>query len=106
MNNNGEIRIEAQAVSRGISIGTAICLYGRRRQYFRTQLPEDRIEKEVRRFRAAVRLAIRQLGRLGQQSPTAAGNAAGILDFHRMMLSDPVFLLEIEKKINGENINA
>jgi phosphotransferase system enzyme I (PtsI) len=106
MNNTGEIRIEAQAVSRGISIGTAICLYGHRRQYFRTKLPEDRIAKELRRFRAAIRLAIRQLGRLGQKSPTGAGNTTGILDFHRMMLADPAFLQEIQNKITGDKINA
>ena len=104
---SSENRIIAQAVSRGISVGPAICLYGRRRQYFRTQLSTEQIGREIRRFRAAIRLAIRQVNKLGARSVDAfADNAAGILEFHRMLLSDPILLKEIEDKIISDQVNA
>src|SRR4029079_8712255 len=56
---------------------------------------------------ASIRLAIRQLGRLGiKNGHSSAENAAGILDAHRMMLSDPVMIGEIEQKIAVDKINA
>jgi len=102
-----DVHIKAQAVSRGIAIGKAVCLYGRRRQYFHTELTPQQIDRELLRFRASIRLAIRQLGRLGiKNEHSSAENAAGILDAHRMMLSDPVMIGEIEQKIAVDKINA
>jgi phosphotransferase system enzyme I (PtsI) len=104
---NVELHIKAQAVSRGLAMGKAVCLYGRRRQYFHTKIDASRIEKELRRFRAAIRLAIIQLGRLVQSNgKTSTENAVGILETHRMMLSDPAMLKEIEKKISVDMVNA
>ena len=104
---NSEIQIKAQAVSRGVAVGKAVCLYGHRRQYFRTELAPEKVERELRRFRAAIRLAVKQLGRLSPKNrkrPT--GNAAGILETHKMMLTDPAMLSEIEQKISIEMVNA
>ena len=107
MSKNAEVRIKAQAVSRGIAAGKAVCLYGKRRQYFRTQIREQQLPKELRRFRAAVRLACSQLRRLDRSDGRGRSeNAAGILDYHRLMLSDPAFLSDVEKKISDELINA
>jgi len=104
---NVELHINAQAVSRGHAMGKAVCLYGRRRQYFHTKLETSQIEKEIRRFRAAVRLAIIQLNRLAQSNGrNSRENAAGILETHRMMLSDPTMLKEIEQKISADMVNA
>jgi phosphotransferase system enzyme I (PtsI) len=94
--------IKAQAVSRGIATGKAVCLYGRRRQYFRSQIPDERVPKEIRRFRAAVRLAGRQL----RQISARGENAGGILDFHKLMLADPELLAAVEARITNEKINA
>lgn len=107
MSRNAEVRIKAQAVSRGVAVGKAVCLYGKRRQYFRNQITEQQLDKELRRFRAAVRLATRQLGQLdrGNGKPRS-DNAAGILEYHRIMLSDPALLREIEREIADELINA
>ena len=97
-----EIRIKAQAVSRGVAAGRAVCLYGKRRQYFRTQMSDDRLEKELRRFRASIRLASRQIKQISHNGE----NAGGILDFHLMMLNDPELLTAIEDRITSEKINA
>jgi phosphotransferase system enzyme I (PtsI) len=104
---NVEIHIKGQAVSRGVAIGKAVCLYGRRRQYFHTALDASQVEKELRRFRAAVRLAMKQLGRLAQSNGRGSPeNAAGIIETHRMMISDPSMLNEIEQKISIDMVNA
>jgi phosphoenolpyruvate-protein phosphotransferase (PTS system enzyme I) len=101
------IRIRAQAVSRGIAVGKAVCLYGKRRQYFHTQITEDQIERELRRLRAAVRLAIRQLGKLHRKNGHGrTNNASGILEYHKMMLSDAALIGKIEERISTEHINA
>jgi phosphotransferase system enzyme I (PtsI) len=102
-----DVHIKAQAVSRGIAIGKAVCLYGRRRQYFRSALNIEQIDRELLRFRAAIRLAVRQLGRLVVKNESrSADNAASILAAHRTMLTDPVMLKEIEQKIAVDKVNA
>src|SRR4051812_4473315 len=107
MSKNAEVRIRAQAVSRGVAAGKAVCLYGKRRQYFRTQISDQQLPKELRRFRAAVRLAGSQLRRLDRgNSRGRLENAASILDYHQLMLSDPTFLGGVEKTISDERINA
>jgi phosphotransferase system enzyme I (PtsI) len=107
MSSDAEILIKAQAVSRGISIGTAVCLYGKRRQYFRRQLDKSQIDKELHRIRAAIRLASRQIGKLvPKNGGSASENAAGILEYHQMMLFDPALLGEIEERIVVDRVNA
>jgi phosphotransferase system enzyme I (PtsI) len=102
-----DVHIKAQGVARGVAVGKAVCLYGRRRQYFHTNLNTEQIDRELMRFRASIRLAIRQLGHLGTKNGSrSTENVAGILDTHRMMLSDPVMIGEIEQKIGDEQINA
>lgn len=93
--------LSARAVSRGVAVGRAICFFGRRRQYFRQSIPEDRIEKEVRRFRAAIRLAKRQLKKI----PTE-GDSAKIFASHEMILDDRSFADRIESAIRSETVNA
>jgi phosphotransferase system enzyme I (PtsI) len=108
MTSSSEIRISAQAVSRGIAIGAAVSLYGRRRQYFRTHVPPEQLAKEVRRFRAAKRLAARQLEKLrsGNGRLHVADNALGILEFQLLMLADPMLSGEIETTIHEDGVNA
>jgi phosphotransferase system enzyme I (PtsI) len=84
-----------------------VCLYGRRRQFFRTEISETQIKKETRRFRAAVRLAGLQLNNLIKKNENGRReNAAGVLDFHRTLLADQALLGDVEQKIAGQKINA
>lgn len=107
MSSNSEIRIRASSVSRGIAIGKAVCLYGGRRQFFRTKLEVDDVDRELRRFRAAIRLADRQLGRLVSKNNNGVGdNASGILDFHQMILADASLLASVEQTITDDRVNA
>ena len=62
---NGEVKFTARAVSRGISVGKVVCLHGQQRQFYQIKLKKSQIEAELRRFRAAVRLAKSQLKKIG-----------------------------------------
>src|SRR5688572_16663878 len=102
--NGGEIRLKARPMSRGVAIGRVVCLYGSNRQFFRVEIDESAIESEVRRARAAFRLARRQLNRLGPQS--TAGSTHGILGAQRAMIEDSSLLTKIETAIREQRINA
>jgi phosphoenolpyruvate-protein phosphotransferase len=101
---NGEIRIKARAVSRGVAIGRIVCLHGKKRQFYRVSLQANRIEKEIKRFRAAVRLAKRQLKKL--VSEKASETQANIFETHAMILDDRSLLEKIEAAIRENRINA
>jgi phosphotransferase system enzyme I (PtsI) len=100
---NGELLLKGRPVSRGVAIGQSICLHGTKRQFFKTKL-EKNLEKELRRFRASVRLAKRQIKKIsgsgGQQ------NHNDIFLTHLMFLEDQTLLTKIEKKISEEKVNA
>ncbi|MDQ3180716.1 MAG: phosphoenolpyruvate--protein phosphotransferase [Acidobacteriota bacterium] len=100
---NVEIRLKARAVSRGVAIGKVVCLYGRKRQFYRVDLKPSQIEQELRRFRAAVRLAARQLKKIAANKFTAKAN---IFDAHLLILEDKSLLAKIETNIEEQRVNA
>ena len=99
-----EIRLNARAVSRGIAVGKIVCLHGRKRQFYKVTIETSKIEREVRRFRAAARLATRQLKKIivNQIDKTKAN----IFDAHLLILEDKSLHLKIETNINERKINA
>ena len=102
-----ETRFTAQIVSRGIAIGKIVCLHGRKRQFYRIDLKSSQLERELRRFRAAIRLAIRQLKSLQIASiGKAIGSVSSIVDVHRMMLEDSSLQKKIEETIIADQVNA
>jgi phosphoenolpyruvate-protein phosphotransferase (PTS system enzyme I) len=98
-----EIRIRARAVSRGIAIGKVVCLHGKKRQFYRINLKKSQLEKELRRFRASVRLAKRRLKQLIESESETQSH---IFDTHLLILEDASFLDKIETKISDSLINA
>jgi len=102
-----EIKLNGQAVSRGISIGKAICLYGRERQFYRIELKRTQIERELRRFRAAVRLTKLQLKKFsGLNSENVDEAKANIFYAHQLILEDNSLLAKIETFIQENKVNA
>ncbi len=102
-----EIKLSARAVSRGVAIGKIVCLYGRRRQFYRIDLKDTQIERELRRFHAAVRLAKRQLTKTSSQKNEMFGEkSASIFDAHLLILEDKSLLAKIEESIREQKINA
>ncbi|MGC2234668.1 MAG: phosphoenolpyruvate--protein phosphotransferase [Pyrinomonadaceae bacterium] len=102
-----EIKLSARAVSRGVAIGKIVCLYGRKRQFYRIDLKDTQIDRELRRFHAAVRLAKRQLKKTSAQKSEMFGEkSANIFDAHLLILEDKSLLGKIEENIRGQKINA
>lgn len=104
--NGTEIRLKARAMSRGVAIGRVVCLHGSRRQFFRVEIPLERVEREIRRTRAAFRLARRQLNRLRTEGAAGATSIPGILDAQRAMIDDSSLLAKVETAIAEERVNA
>ncbi|MCA1626065.1 MAG: phosphoenolpyruvate--protein phosphotransferase [Acidobacteria bacterium] len=104
---NGEIKLSGRAVSRGISIGKVVCLHGRKRQFYRTELKKSQIEQELRRFRVSVRLAKLQLKKIGGlKSENSDAAKVNIFDAHRLILEDNSLLTKIETFIQENKVNA
>lgn len=103
--NNSEIKLKARAVSRGVASGKIVCLYGRKRQFYRIQLKNSQIERETRRFQAAVRLAKRHLKKI-QIEKNLGENTQNIFETHRLILEDKSLLNKIEQTIKEQKVNA
>ncbi len=99
-----EVRLNARAVSRGIAVGKIVCLHGRKRQFYKVNLEASKIEREIRRFRAAARLAVRQLKKF--TSHQTDKTKANIFDAHLLILEDKSLHLKIETGISEQKINA
>ncbi|HEY8562687.1 MAG TPA: phosphoenolpyruvate--protein phosphotransferase [Pyrinomonadaceae bacterium] len=104
-NKSAEIKLKARAVARGVAIGKVVCLHGRKRQFYRINLEESQIEKELRRFRAAVRLAKRQLKKMSADGD-GVNSKLSVFDAHLMILEDKSLQDKIEKNIVRQKVNA
>jgi phosphotransferase system enzyme I (PtsI) len=103
-NKSSEIKLKARAVARGVAIGKVVCLHGRKRQFYRINLEESQIEKELRRFRAAIRLARRQLKKIA--TGDNSNSKLSVFDAHLLILEDRSLQDKIEKNIVRQKINA
>jgi phosphoenolpyruvate-protein phosphotransferase (PTS system enzyme I) len=105
---NGELIVNGRAVSRGVGIGKALGLYGRKRQFYRIKIEKSKIEREVRRFRAAIRLAKQQLNNIRRQKN--GGNdgetRSNIFETHLLFLEDKSLLSKIENAITEQKVNS
>lgn len=102
-----EQRLKARAVSRGIAFGKIVPLYGKKRQFYRILIKETQIGRELRRFRASVRLAKRQLKKLSQHQPKSISETqANIFDAHLLLLEDVGLSSKIEATIQEQKVNA
>lgn len=99
-----EIRLNARAVSRGIAVGKIVCLHGRKRQFYKINLDASKIEREIRRFRAAARLAVRQLKKISVNQTDKT--KANIFDAHLLILEDNSLHSKIETSIGEQQINT
>jgi phosphotransferase system enzyme I (PtsI) len=99
-----EIKLKARPVARGVAIGKVVCLHGRKRQFYRINLEDSQIEKELRRFRASVRLAKRQLNKIAV--PDDKNPKSNIFAAHLLILEDKSLHEKIETSISQQKVNA
>ncbi len=104
---NIETILNARAVSRGIAVGKVVCLHGHKRQFYRIDLKNSEIEKELIRFRLAVQFAESQLENINALKSEFAGeNKTSIFDAHLLILKDKLLLSKIENALKTQKINA
>jgi len=102
-----ETRWQGLGVSDGVVIGRVLRVFNGARQVYRATLDEKDVEKEVRRFRAAIRLARRQLLAIKTRAEKELGaEHAYIFDAHVLMLEDLKLLEDVEKQIREDRVNA
>jgi phosphotransferase system enzyme I (PtsI) len=104
---NKELIFHGRVVSKGIGVGKTLCLHGRKRQFYRFKIKDLQIEKEIRRFRASVRLARIQLKKISSPEVKNVGeNQISIFETHRLFLEDKSLLKKIESTIIEQKVNA
>ncbi len=94
-------------VSDGAVVGRVLRVHSGPQQIYRARLEERDVRREVRRLRAAVRLARRQLLAIRSRAEKELGAAHSyIFDAHLLMLEDNKLIGEIEDYIQREKANA
>ncbi|MDH3688897.1 MAG: phosphoenolpyruvate--protein phosphotransferase [Gammaproteobacteria bacterium] len=101
------LTLHGAAVGSGVAIGTAMVLQQPTQEIPQYTLPNDRLENEVQRFRAAVQTARRQLQEILAHIPRdAPTELAGFIDAHLLMLEDPILVDAPVKSIREKRYNA
>jgi phosphotransferase system enzyme I (PtsI) len=102
-----EERWRGRGVSEGVVVGRVLRVFNGTRQVYRATLDEKDIGREIRRLRAAIRLARRQLLAIKARAEKELGaEHAYIFDAHLLMLEDRKLLDDVEKYISEERANA
>jgi len=102
-----EIRWKGLGVSEGIVVGRVLRMHDGTRYVYRARIDEADLEREVRRFRAAVRLGARQLQKIKKRAEIQLGkDHAYIFDAHLLLLEDAKLIRDVETHIMQERANA
>jgi phosphoenolpyruvate-protein phosphotransferase (PTS system enzyme I) len=102
-----ELRCKGLGVSDGIVIGRVLRLQEGTRDVYRAVIEEADLERERRRFRAAVRLSRRQLEAIKDRAEKELGRGhAYIFDAHLLFLEDAKLTRDVEDYIVKERANA
>lgn len=102
-----ELRCKGLGVSDGVVIGRVLRLQEGTREVYRAEIAESDLERERRRFRAAVRLSRRQLEAIKDRAEKELGRGhAYIFDAHLLFLEDAKLTRDVENYIVKERSNA
>lgn len=94
-------------MSRGIAIGTLVCLFGTRRQFFRRAVAEANIDIELDKFERSLADASARIDKEIEDVATNSVSAiTEILQTHRLILTDPTLRSSIEENIRAGKMNA
>lgn len=102
-----ELRCRGLGVSEGVVMGRVLRLQQGARDVYRAEIGDGDLERERRRFRAAVRLSRRQLEAIKQRAENELGRGhAYIFDAHLLFLEDAKLTRDVEDYIVRERANA
>ncbi len=95
------------AASPGIGIGKVFIMKEEALSYEFRSLSKDEIKKEIQRFRTAVLKTKSEFIQTREKVLLVLGKShASLIDAHLLILEDPLFTKDIEKKITHDQINA
>jgi len=98
---------EGIAASPGIAIGRAYVLEKEKFSILEYQIKKEEVEKEIERFKEAVRQSKRELEKIKERVRKKIGEKeAYIFQAHLYMLEDPFLIDETIKRIRRERLNA
>lgn len=93
--------------SPGVAVGHAYVIDRKRIRTPKARLIESEVEQELMRIKTAVELSDHQLSELKDRIGHGEGQEhALILEAHRLMLHDPMFVDEVRRLIASDRINA
>jgi len=102
-----ELRCKGLGISDGVVIGRVLRLQEGTRNVYRAEIAEADLDREQRRFRAAVRLSRRQLEAIKDRAEKELGRGhAYIFDAHLLFLQDAKLTRDVENYIVRERSNA
>ncbi|CAN5793472.1 phosphoenolpyruvate--protein phosphotransferase [soil metagenome] len=102
-----EIRWKGLGVSEGIAIGRVLRMHSGTKYVYRSRLDAAEVDGELRRFRAALLLARRQLTAVRERAAKDLGqDHAYVFDAHLLLVEDEKLLGDVEKQISQEHANA
>ena len=91
------VSFQGIGASPGVAVGHAFVIDPRRVRTPKVKLTRSELEGEVLRFKTAIELSDRQLEELKTKLDTDGEEHGMILEAHRMMLHDPMFLVEVTR---------
>ncbi|MDQ1347021.1 MAG: phosphoenolpyruvate-protein phosphotransferase system enzyme [Acidobacteriota bacterium] len=101
------IRLQGLPAAPGIAIGQAVVIANRALDVFRIPIAADETDAEVSRFKSACSVTQQQIqGTRAKASHLFGQELAAIFDAHSLLLSDRMFLDQVERRIVEEQVNA
>ena len=101
------ITLQGLPAAQGIAIGRAVVIANRALEVFRIPIEADQTEAEVRRLKSACSVTQQQIqGTRAKASHLFGQELAAIFDAHALLLSDRMFLDQVERRIVDEQVNA
>lgn len=102
-----EVRWKGLGVSAGVVIGRVLRMHGATTYVYRSRIEPTEIESELERFRAALRLARRELVAVRDRAENELGKEhAYVFDAHLLLLEDAKLIARVESHISQEQANA
>jgi phosphotransferase system enzyme I (PtsI) len=106
----GTTTLVGLAASPGIAIGRCWTVDRRRVRTPKRRLAPEEVDAELARFRTALEVSDVQLAEVRQKVERAEGaqgaEHTAIIDMHRLMLKDEMLVLEAQRLVREERINA
>ena len=102
-----EMRWKGLGVSEGVVIGRVLRMHGDTTYVYRSRIETGEVERELERFRSALRLARRELQAVKTRAENELGKEhAYVFDAHLLLLEDAKLIARVEGHISQELANA